>query len=207
MSQEQKFLEAFKKHVPETAALYCLELWKTKPFHLHITRERQSKLGDFRYRRDRSIQKITINHNLNPYQFLITYIHEVAHYRAFEKYGLNIKAHGPEWKAIFRELMSPMLNDAVFPKDVLLPLKRHMVNPKASSGADLFLSKSIRQHDLQDKSDKHLLADLFPGETFELQGRQFKKDQTRRTRVLCEELGTGRKYLIAAHAEVKKLDQ
>jgi hypothetical protein len=50
-----------------------------------------------------------------------------------------------------------------------------------------------------------LLADITPGEVFELQGRKFQKELTRRTRVLCQEVHTGKKYLISAHAEVKKV--
>lgn len=205
MNHDGKFLEAFKKHVPEYSAQYCWELWKEAPFNFYITKTRQTKLGDFRYRRDRKVQTITINHDLNRYQFLITYIHEVAHFRAFEKYGLNIKPHGSEWKSTFRILFSPLLNESVFPRDILIPLKRHMSNPKASSGADLFLSKAIKHYDENKNPSVSLLADITPGEVFELQGRKFQKELTRRTRVLCQEVNTGKKYLISAHAEVKKV--
>jgi hypothetical protein len=206
VKHEDKFLAAFQKHVPEAAANYCWNLWKEKPFNFFIAKARQSKLGDFRYRRDRKIQTITINHNLHPYQFLVTYIHEVAHFRAFEKYGLEILPHGIEWKMTFRELMIPVLNDAVFPKDILHALKRHMQNPKASSGADLFLGRVMRGYE-QTASEEFLLVDLPVGGIFELQGRRFKKELTRRTRILCAELNTGRKYLISAHAAVKKIEQ
>jgi hypothetical protein len=205
MDKDQAFLRAFQKHVPPAAATYCWDLWKELPFNFYITKTRQTKLGDFRYRRDQKIQTITINHDLNPYQFLITYVHEVAHFRAFEKFGLNIKPHGPEWKIAFRKLMTPLLIDEVFPKDILIPLKRHFINPKASSGSDLFLSKAVKKYDAQQSSGVSLLVDLGPGEMFELKGRAFKKEMTRRTRVLCQEIYTGRKYLISAHAEVKKI--
>ncbi len=205
MNQDSKFLEAFKKHVPENSAQYCWQLWKESPFNFYISKTRQTKLGDFRYRRDRKIQTITINHDLNPYQFLITYVHEVAHYRAFEKYGLKIKPHGMEWKFVFRNLIAPILTESVFPKDILIPLKKHMSNPKASSGADLFLSKAIKHYDVYKEKDVSLLADISPGEVFELKGRKFQKELTRRTRVLCQEVNTGKKYLISAHAEVKKI--
>ncbi|MGY6742498.1 MAG: SprT-like domain-containing protein [Cecembia sp.] len=205
-NRDTQFLEAFKKHVPESAVDYCFQLWKEKPFNFYITRDRSSKLGDFRYRRDRKVQTISINYNLSPYQFLITYIHEVAHYRAFERYGWRIRPHGPEWKLTFRELMLPVLSDKVFPKDVYLVLVRHMKNPKASTGADLLLAKVLKPYDKNFSPDKSLLIDLPLGEIFSLQGRRFRKDQIRRTRVVCEELSTGKKYLISAHAEVRKSD-
>lgn len=107
----------------------------------------------------------------------------------------------------FQSLISPILNEEVFPKEILIPLKRHMANPKASSGADLFLSKSLKKFENNTSLEISLLADLTPGSFFELQGRAFQKELTRRTRVLCQELKTGRKYLISAHAEVKKIEK
>ena len=207
MNQDEKFLVAFKKYLPEEAVSYCFNLWKEKPFNFFITKGRLTKLGDFRYRRDRKLQTISINHNLNPYQFLITYIHEVAHYRAFEDHGLGIKPHGVEWKITFRNLMTPLISDKIFPKDVLAALVRHFKNPKASTGADLFLSRTLKGYDKNVSDEKSLLVDLPKGEVFELQGRKFQKEHIRRTRILCAELNTGRKYLISAHAEVKRIDQ
>lgn len=194
-----------KDRVPENALQYCWDLWKEDPFHFVISRSRASKLGDFSYRADRKIQQITINQDLNPYQFLITYLHEIAHYRAFKKYGPNIKPHGIEWKIAFQQLMSPVLSDLVFPKDVLLPLKRYLINPKASTGADLFLSREVRKYDLhRDSRMVTYLSDIKMGEHFTLKGRRFQKESTRRTRILCLEVKTGRKFLISSNAEVEE---
>src|SRR5690554_6303059 len=203
LSVKTEILALLQQQVPPDAVQYCWDLWQEDPFHFMITKSRSSKLGDFRYRADRKVQQITINHNLNPYQFLITYLHEVAHYRAFKRYGSTIKPHGPEWKRIFQKLMSPMLSDLVFPKDVLLPLKRYLINPKASTGADIFLSREVRKYDLQDDKTITYLSDIRAGTSFTLRGRQFKKETTRRTRILCLEINTGRKYLISGNAEVE----
>jgi len=205
MNVKEEIYQLLQKQVPENAAQYCFDLWLEDPFHFIISRTRTSKLGDFRFRSDRKIQTITINYDLNPYQFLITYIHEVAHYRAFTKYGIGIKPHGPYWKATFRTLMVPMLSDLVFPRDILIPLKRHLLNPKASSGADIFLSREVRKYDTgRMESSITYLNDLKTGEEFTLKGRKFKKQNTRRTRVLCLEVDSGKKYLISAHAEIQK---
>jgi hypothetical protein len=50
------------------------------------------------------------------------------------------------------------------------------------------------------------LSDLAPQTHFELAGRKFKKGETRRTRILCEELETGKKYLVSRLARVTKLN-
>jgi len=204
VNKDQSFYDAFEKHVPIGAVNYCFDIWKEDPFNFYITRERNTKLGDFRYRRDKKVQTITINHNLNPYQFLITYVHEVAHYRAFTKFGLSIKPHGLEWKKSFQELMAPLLEVNIFPRDVLIPLKRHMINPKASSGSDFFLMVELRKFDQAEKEDNvQYLQQVKKGTQFEIRGRLFEKLETRRTRVLCLEIGSGKKYLISSHVEVK----
>jgi hypothetical protein len=191
--------------VPDQAIPYCYELWKENPFHFVVTKSRSSKLGDFTYQKNRSVQKITVNHDLNSYQFLITYIHEVAHHRVYAKYGSSRMPHGMEWKREFQRLMEPMLVREVFPMDVLVPLRRHMSNPKASAGADLFLMKELRKYDPEVKGESEiLLSDLMLGQQFMFKNRMFEKLESRRTRVLCEEVGTGRRFLISGHASVEK---
>ncbi len=204
MNSSEKLRQILSKHIPANSLPYCLRLWEEKPFNFTVSKSRKSKLGDFRYRRDRSIQTITINGDLNPYQFLLTFIHEVAHLHTFLNFGIEIAPHGQEWKQTFQKLISPLLSVQVFPRDLLIPLQRHMRAPKASSAQDLFLMKEMSKYDLQkDLETNSFLSDLQLGIIFELEGRVFKKGETRRTRVLCEEIKTGKKYLITHLAKVK----
>jgi hypothetical protein len=80
-----------------------------------------------------------------------------------------------------------------------------MKNPSASSSRDLFLMKEMSKYDYpSDQTSEHIfLSDLLPGKEFLLSGRKFKKGITRRTRILCEEVDTGRKYLVSRLAKVK----
>src|SRR5690606_37915756 len=93
-------LQIIAQHIPPSAAPYAFQLWKETPFVLKITRSRSSKVGDFTGCRHHSIHRITINRDLNPYLFLITYVHEVAHLRTFLHYGTRVEPHGEEWKKI-----------------------------------------------------------------------------------------------------------
>ncbi|MDF2158802.1 SprT-like domain-containing protein [Algoriphagus sp. CAU 1675] len=207
MNSTEQLRQILSRHLPISSIDYCIEIWEKKPFHFTVTRARKTKLGDFRYRKDRSIQTITINGDLNPYQFLLTYIHEVAHLHAFLAYGMKIPPHGSEWKKTFQFLISPLLRAEIFPKNILIPLSLHMKNPMASSARDLFLMKEMSKYDkTSEDCPQVFLSDLKPGIQFELSGRIFKKGETRRTRVLCEEVKTGRKYLIAQLAKIKPLD-
>ena len=202
-----ELLRLFQKHLPENAISYCVQLWEESPFYFFVKPPRNTKLGDFRYRKDRSIQTITLNSDLNPYQFLLTYIHEVAHLRAFDRFGTTHAPHGSEWKTLFKQLLEPLLVEPVFPRDLLVPLKLHMRNPSASSARDLFLMKEMSKYDSQTPEQAgFFLADIAPQSIFELAGRKFRKGETRRTRILCEELATGKKYLVSRLAKVIRVD-
>jgi len=81
--------------LPERAVPSCLELIQVNNVHLKIVNERVTRHGDYR-RTAEGQHQITINATLNKYRFLITFVHEIAHLVAFEKYGRRIKPHGEE---------------------------------------------------------------------------------------------------------------
>jgi hypothetical protein len=190
--------------VPENAVHYCLDLWSSKPFHFKVTRKRNSKLGDYRYNPVDRSHAISVNHDLNKYSFLITYVHEVAHLLTTERNGRKASPHGSAWQANFRELMEPVLSDLVFPSDILTLLKKHMRKPKASTYSDARLLHALRTYD-EHPSDLIPLAQLDEGDIFEFNNMMYQKIQLRRTRVLCQQSGTSRKYLISKMALVRCL--
>lgn len=195
--KEVHILEILQTHLPEKAIDYCFTLWKEKPFHLKVTNSRQSKVGDFTSRQDALHPRITLNKDLNRFAFLITYIHEVAHWHVFMQYGNRVEPHGDQWKQSFQRAMQPLLTEEVFPVDILQPLTEHMVNPKASSFADSVLTKALRAYD----ANNHLaivLSDLPEGSVFQLQGRYYTKGKLKRTRILCKEYKGRKQYLVPA---------
>jgi SprT protein len=200
----EKILEILKTHVPPPAVEYCLNLWKATPFELKLSKSRQTKVGDFTSRRSKSHPRITLNNDLNPYLFLTTYIHEVAHLHVFLKFGHRVDPHGEEWRTAFTDLLIPMLWENIFPPEILHELRRHMVNPKASSFADTKLTEAFRLFD-KNKTHAAVLSQLPEGSTFQLQGKFFKKGKLRRTRVLCKELKSKRDYLVPADALVNNV--
>lgn len=191
-------------HVPQAAIAYCLMLWQQSPFELKITRSRNTKVGDFTSRGRKQHPRITLNNDLNPYLFLQTYVHEVAHLRVYLSLGNKVEAHGEEWKTMFTELMVPLLWENIFPEDILHVLRRHMVNPKASSYADPLLIQAFRKYDKN--QDRFIeLAHLPEGSIFHFHGRYFKKGRIRRTRILCVEMKSKRNYLVPADALVNNV--
>lgn len=198
----QSQFAVFEKYLPARAAGYCFDLWKTHGFSFKIVRGRSSKLGDFRFRKGRR-PTITVNQDLNPYAFTVTYLHEVAHLQAFEKYGNRIAPHGAEWKNAFKQLLLPMVDAGAFPEELSLKLRRHLANPKAASCSDPGLMMALSKYDEHKKGI--LLAELQIGDEFLLETRHFKKEGKKRTRSVCLEMKTGRKYLISEVARVEKL--
>lgn len=142
-----KVVSILQEHVPPAAVSYCVDLWNASPFELKLTKSRQTKVGDFTSRGTRSHPRITLNHDLNPYLFLMTYVHEVAHLRVYLERGNRVDPHGEEWKSAFTDLMVPLLWESVFPEEILHELRRHMINPRASSFADTHLTHAFRKFD------------------------------------------------------------
>lgn len=199
MNTELKFKTLLQNHVPQGAVEYCFSLRLSHPFHFKLKKSRQSKLGDYKYNPKDKSHTITLNHDLNKYAFLVTYIHEVAHLITYLEFGRKVSPHGKEWKNNFKRLFIPLLNDEVMPDRVLRALARHLKNPKASSCADPELYRTLSQYD--DKP-KVFLSDITVGASFTLGNRVFKKEKLRRTRYVCEEVKTGKKYLISKSAQV-----
>jgi len=200
----RQFVQIMQRHVPSAAQAYCVQLWEQQPFHFRVSRGRLTKLGDYRYLRSKQ-HRISVNGTLNVYAFLITYLHEVAHLRAFQQHGFEIPPHGVAWKRCFQQLVQPVLHSAVFPEVVLSPLKQHMQNPKAASGSDPALTLALQRYDRQD--GKLVLAEVKTGQGFRFRKMTLIKESVRRTRALCREVNSGRRYLIAETARVSVIKE
>lgn len=197
---KQLFTAVLSRYLPSSSIPYCVRLWEEVPFDMTVTQKRNSKLGDYSFCPREKRHKITINGDLNPYSFLVTYIHEVAHYRTYLQHGFAIKPHGPEWKKQFSFLMHPLLYPEVFPDSMLPPLRNYFANPKASSCSDLALLKALRT---PEEKAQLFLSEVKPGEQFRFQGKFYEKEKKLRTRSLCREIGSGRKYFISDGAAVE----
>jgi len=200
----KKMHEMLNKHVPAQAVAYCLALWKEQPFSFKITRTRSSCFGNYTFKDGQ--HKITVNNDLSIYAFVITYIHEIAHQRAWlNKTRKKIDPHGAEWKKSFQLLMAPILNPEVFPETILVPLSRYMSNPAASSVSYAPLAKALQMHELIPQSGI-LLSDVPDNQWFTFRNAVFQRLEKRRTRVLCMERNSKRRYTILATARVDLIE-
>ena len=200
-------LDLLKRHFPEPSVPMVGEIFLQRRFSLRFKRPRTSKLGDFRPPRTRnSLCTITLNLDLNPYQMLITYLHEVAHYDVYQQYGMRwVEPHGKEWQARFFALLQPFMNETIFPQDILDALRQHLQHIKASSTADVRLQRVLKRYDTR-PTDLVTVEELPEGARFMMEnGLVFRKGAKQRTRYECQCETNGRTYRVAALAEVKAL--
>lgn len=191
-------------YIPQQAIKKVLALLDHERVTVKVKNERKTRHGDYK-RLPNGRHQITVNSNLNPYRFLITLIHEIAHLEAFETYGKTIKPHGIEWKRTFQHLILPFLNPDIFPSELLPLLAKHFKNPKASSDTDVNLALALKQFD--EPNDKTYIFEVPFGSTFKLyNGKVFKKGNRRVKRYECVEVKTGRLYLFNPNAEVELLE-
>ena len=200
-------LELLKRYFPEAAVTMVAQIYEQRRFRLHFKRPRSSKLGDFRPpRTPKGICAITLNLDLNPYQMLITYVHEVAHYDVYQQYGSKtVQPHGPEWQKQFATLLLPFMTETIFPRDVLIALQKHLHHIKASSTADQNLQRVLRQYDKHPET-LTTVESLPNGMRFVLKnGLVFQKGEKQRTRYECYCESNGRWYFVSGLAEVQLL--
>jgi hypothetical protein len=193
--------ETLLKYIPDKAVDSILDLLKHDNLVVKIKKERKTRHGDYK-RLPNGRHQISVNGNLNSYRFLVTLIHEIAHFEAYNQFGRFIKPHGIEWKRTFQRLMLPFLNPNIFPNELLPLLATHFKNPKASSDTDVKLALALKQFDAP--NNKTYIFEVPLGNQFKLyNGRVFQKGEQRRKRFECIEVKTGKLYLFNPNAEVE----
>jgi len=188
-------------YIPEASTNYIIEILNKENIQILVKKERKTKHGDFRVLKNGKCQ-ITINSNLNPYRFLITLIHEIAHYKVYKIFEIKVKPHGKEWKDIFKYMMLPLLNPKIFPKDLIPYISAYIKNPKASTDTDFNLSLALRSFDVN--KEKKYIFEIDRGSNFRIyNGRVFMLEEKLRKRYKCKEIETGKTYLFSPNAEIE----
>ena len=197
-------MSAFATYLPFNARSQCLNLVQNHPVTIRVVNPRRTKHGDFRKFLDGRSQ-ITLNKMENPYRFLITFIHEWAHWLVMKTQPFRTQPHGTLWRQTFKQQMLPFLHDQIFPEDLLRLVAKHIKNPKATLDADPSLAIALKRYD--PPNDKSFIFELETGTRFKAyNGKIYELGKLRRTRYVCVELVTKRTYLFAAHSEVQMVE-
>jgi len=196
-------MQALIPFLPQQSVEYISSLYDDS-FIIQISNPRKTKLADFRPSLKKHIpHKITINRDLNPYSFLITLIHEIAHLHTWNDHQQNVKPHGIEWKMKYQHLTLPLLNNTIFPDDILRALAAFIGNPSATSCTDINLYAVLKKYDVGFDENIVYLDNLPQNTTFSINNRAFIKGEKARKRYKCKELKSGKFYMVHPLAEVE----
>ncbi len=182
---------------------YILQWFRENHVQLKIPRTRTTKLGDYRSPVKNLPARITVNPELNDYEFIVTIVHEMAHHEVWKdsmnillKRHRKIAPHGISWKNHYSRLMQPLLVPAVFPEDILSVLIRYFLNPKASSKTEARLVKILKKYDPPDGYE--FLETLPYDSLFRISGgREFRKKEKLRKRYKCISMANRKIYLFS----------
>ena len=192
--------------IPETSHELVKPLISEDCLNIKIVKVRKTKHGDFKKLKN-GFNQITLNHIGNKYRFLITLIHELAHYKVYKNIKKRVNPHGFEWKSTYKLMMLPFLNNRIFPHEILSRLAIHIKNPPASTDSDTNLVVALNKYD-NFNDNKIFLNDLLENCLFEFgQGQVFLVLRKLRKRYICKELSSGREYLFSPVARIKPIEK
>ncbi|KPH11759.1 SprT-like domain-containing protein [Chryseobacterium sp. ERMR1:04] len=192
-------IQSLEKYLPNNTLQY-LKIWFLDHYiHIKITRNRNSKLGDYRKLPDNS-HEITINSTLSPQLFFFVLTHELAHLIAFEKYGRRISPHGNEWKETFRLMLLESLE--VYEEELRPIITKFSKSPKANFMASPDLVKYF--HIEKQDDTLQFIEELKKGEYFMYRNEKYLLEGLIKKNYLCKNLATGRKYSFKPLARVEK---
>lgn len=193
-------LDQLREHVPAAAYPIVVNFLRRNPVQVRISKPRVTKLGDFRSASGGRPHRVSVNADLNIYAFLVTLVHEFAHYTTFVRHRRWTQPHGPHWKAEYARLMRPFLSRTVFPADLLRALEKHLLDAPSSSCQDQELMRALKRYDAEPSP---FLEDIPERTIFRFNNRLFVKGAQVRKRFKCRCLNDRRNYLIDPLAEVQ----
>ena len=197
-----KYKETLSEYIPETSVEAAFSSLDKHHVRLVISKSRATKLGDYRPPIRSNYHRISVNHNLNKYQFLITLIHELAHLEIWVKHKNRVKPHGNEWKLEFKNLMSEYMIPEIFPQDIIDALEVYFTK---STSSDTNLSRVLKKYN--NNEDETTLEDLPENAVFAIyNGIVFRKLQRLRKRYRCKRLDNGKMYIVSPLMVVHHLE-
>jgi hypothetical protein len=174
---------------------YILGKIKSEGIHFRISRPRKSKIGDYKYNYLKKSHSISVNINLSEIQFLVTFIHELAHKKCFDLFVGKVFSHGEEWKNIFVELLIEARNELILSPEWDDVLMSNVKRPKATF---------TRYDEINENCV--LVLNLAVESKFELRnGRRFQLVKKIRTRYLCTDLNNGQLYSVSGRTPIERL--
>ena len=163
----ERSMKAVAPHMPDGWQAAIHTMLSANPILVRVVRSRKTKHGDHLVTGSREFSIITVNASGNPWQFVLTLLHEIAHAEVAHHSMHRIAPHGKEWKLAFRQLLQAHRH--LFPPDLVDPVMEYARNPLYSADSHGALGTALRRHDKQDL--RPTVQELALGQRFSLDGK------------------------------------
>ena len=193
-------IKTLEQYLPDNTFPFLKKWFADYYIHIKITKNRNSKLGDYRRLPDKSHQ-ITVNSTLDKQLFFFVLTHELAHLLAFERFNFRISAHGREWKETFRDMLLESID--IYTDDLKPIISSFSKNPKANFMASPEL---VRYFHIENPADNFIFVeDLLINDEFQYKGDVYRLLEKKKKLYLCSNIKNSKKYLFRPLAKVEKL--
>jgi hypothetical protein len=193
--------EGLRPYLPDRSLEIVMAWLQGRRILMRIARGRRTKLGDYRPPVKDDVHRISVNGDLNPFEFLLTLTHEIAHLFIWEKYGRRSKPHGIAWKKQFAFMLGLLIEENIFPLEIHAEIRKQVDNPRANSKCNTELARALHSHNPVQSGV--FLEDLPPGAIFSLpNGRKFQKKEKLRKWYRCISQQNRKAYRISPVAKV-----
>lgn len=194
-------IHILETYLPHNCLPFLKKWFANHVIHIKITKNRNSKLGDYRKLPDNSHQ-ISINSTLEPQLFFFVLTHELAHLIAFDDYK-RIAAHGKEWKLVFGTMLLESI--AIYDDELQAILVKFSKNPKANFMSSYDLVRYFHHKNLT--PEDYFLENLSIGTQFIYKQERYTIEEIRKKLYLCTHFTNGEKYLFKPLTKVQKAEK
>lgn len=205
LSAEQitSFKQSLGKYVPQEAVDSLFDFLNAHSVQLKVSRKRSTKFGDYRCPSPaHPNHAISVNGDINAYFFLTVLLHEMAHLLTHEQHGTKVKPHGTEWQRNYFALLQQYAH--IYPTEVQPSLHAFIQHLPLSTAKQQQFETALLRMDKVDNATT-MVNDLQVGDCFRLKGMTFRVVEKRRTRWQCQELRSGKAYLVSGMAPIEKV--
>jgi SprT protein len=193
---KKELQDVLRPYLPDRSLEIVMEWISGRRVLMRIARGRRTKLGDYRPPVKDDIHRISVNCDLNPYEFLITLTHEIAHLLIWEKYSRRPRPHGLAWKKQYAYMLGLLIEKNIFPTEIQTVISIQVANPGANSKSNTDLVRALHSHN--PVQNGVFLEDLPSGAIFSLHnGRRFQKQEKLRKWYRCTSQDNHRAYRIS----------
>lgn len=200
VTSEHKAIAQFLDKFPSPASSYISTLAESSHFKIILTNQRKSRHGSFAVSQITRQPAIRISNHLSRHLFLLVFLHEVAHYRVWLQKGHRHRPHGKEWKNEFSILLQPLLALEQLDIDFKKAISKVIKHPGATFNNNIQLLSLINE--LDSGSEYNTVRNIEKGMTFVLNGKNFVKMNTLRTRCKCYCPDDKKYYLVSLNAQI-----